>query len=74
VTTASSTTASTIIPGQHRPSSTQPDNGIGLPEDVARSGLLNLERRARECDGTISVSANPGGGTRLVWRVPLPDL
>lgn len=50
------------------------DNGVGLPPDVARSGLLNLERRARECGGTINVSANPDGGTRLVWRVPLPAL
>ncbi len=50
------------------------DNGVGLPPDVARSGLLNLERRAQECGGTIRVSANPDGGTRLVWRVPLPAL
>ncbi|WP_459723641.1 GAF domain-containing sensor histidine kinase [Actinophytocola sp. KF-1] len=50
------------------------DNGVGLPPDVARSGLLNLERRAQECGGTISVSPNPDGGTRLVWRVPLPGV
>jgi len=50
------------------------DNGVGMPADVARSGLLNLERRARECGGTITVSANPDGGTRVVWRVPLPHL
>jgi len=48
------------------------DNGVGMPPDVARSGLLNLEHRARECGGTVTVSANPDGGTRLVWRVPLP--
>ncbi len=48
------------------------DNGVGMPPDVARSGLLNLERRARECGGGITVADNPGGGTRLVWRVPLP--
>jgi two-component system, NarL family, sensor histidine kinase DevS len=48
------------------------DNGIGMPADVGRSGLLNLDRRAAECGGTISVSPNPKGGTRLVWRVPLP--
>jgi signal transduction histidine kinase len=48
------------------------DNGVGMPPDVARSGLLNLERRATEYGGTTTVSANPGGGTRLVWRVPLP--
>jgi len=49
------------------------DNGVGMPADVARSGLLNLERRAVDCGGTTSVSANPNGGTRLVWRVPLPQ-
>jgi signal transduction histidine kinase len=48
------------------------DDGVGMPPDIARSGLLNLERRATECAGMITVSANPGGGTRLVWRVPLP--
>jgi len=49
------------------------DNGVGMPPDVARSGLLNLERRATECGGTNTVTANPGGGTRLVWRVPLSE-
>jgi len=48
------------------------DNGVGMPPDVARSGLLNLERRAQECGGTTTVSPNPDGGTRLVWRVPIP--
>jgi two-component system, NarL family, sensor histidine kinase DevS len=49
------------------------DNGIGIPESVGRSGLLNLERRAGDCDGAITVAPNAGGGTRLVWRVPLPQ-
>jgi two-component system, NarL family, sensor histidine kinase DevS len=48
------------------------DNGVGMPADVARSGLLNLEHRSSECGGTISVTENQGGGTRLVWRAPLP--
>jgi signal transduction histidine kinase len=48
------------------------DNGVGMPPDVARSGLLNLERRATECGGTTTVAPNPNGGTHLVWRVPLP--
>ncbi len=47
------------------------DNGVGMPPDVARSGLLNLERRAGDCGGGITVSSVPNGGTRLVWRVPL---
>ena len=49
------------------------DNGVGMPANVARSGLLNLERRATDCGGTATVSANPDGGTRLVWCVPLPQ-
>jgi signal transduction histidine kinase len=49
------------------------DNGVGMPPDVARSGLFNVERRAAECGGTVSVSAGQGGGTRLVWRVPLTN-
>lgn len=48
------------------------DDGVGMPPDVARSGLLNLERRAGECGGAVTVSAGSEGGTRLVWRVPLP--
>jgi signal transduction histidine kinase len=47
------------------------DNGIGIDPDRARSGLRNLEQRAAECGGTLSVRAEPAGGTRLVWRVPL---
>jgi signal transduction histidine kinase len=49
------------------------DNGVGMPADVGRSGLLNVERRAGECGGTVTVSPGPDGGTRLVWRVPLTD-
>ena len=50
------------------------DDGVGIPADVARSGLVNLERRAVECGGTCTVAPGPGGGTRLVWRVPLPQV
>jgi signal transduction histidine kinase len=46
------------------------DNGIGIPEGVARSGLANLEQRAAACSGTFAVAAQ-SGGTRLTWRVPL---
>lgn len=46
------------------------DNGIGIPEGVARSGLANLEQRAAACNGTFTVAAQ-SGGTRLTWRVPL---
>jgi len=47
------------------------DDGVGMPPDVARSGLLNLERRAAQFGGTVTVSPGPDGGTSLVCRVPL---
>lgn len=48
------------------------DDGVGIGEDVTRSGLANLVARARECGGRFSVAPRPGGGTRLVWSAPLP--
>jgi signal transduction histidine kinase len=48
------------------------DDGTGMPDDVARSGLHNLADRAEELDGTLEVRRRPGGGTRLTWCVPLP--
>jgi signal transduction histidine kinase len=47
------------------------DDGTGMPDDVARSGLHNLAERAEELGGTLEVRRRPGGGTRLAWRVPL---
>ncbi|MEJ2866133.1 GAF domain-containing protein [Actinomycetospora sp. OC33-EN08] len=49
------------------------DDGRGMPEAAALSGLLNLERRARAHGGDLIVAAREAGsGTRLLWRVPLP--
>ena len=47
------------------------DDGIGIDPSAARSGLRNLQERARECGGELMVLAEPLGGTRLSWRVPL---
>jgi signal transduction histidine kinase len=47
------------------------DDGIGIDPSAARSGLCNLEERARECAGELTVQAEQLGGTRLSWRVPL---
>ncbi|WOI63743.1 GAF domain-containing sensor histidine kinase [Streptomyces fradiae] len=47
------------------------DNGRGIPEGGRRSGLRNLEERARKVGGTLEIGGPAGGGSRLVWRAPL---
>ena len=49
------------------------DNGTGIRPGGRRSGLVNLERRAAECGGSLRVAGAAGGGTQLEWQVPLPD-
>ncbi|GAA1465078.1 GAF domain-containing protein [Nocardiopsis exhalans] len=51
------------------------DNGVGLPEEGRRSGLRNLDQRARALGGGFSAGRGEGGGTVLVWKVPVsvPD-
>src|SRR6266542_2420584 len=48
------------------------DDGIGIGDSARRSGLRNLLDRARQFNGTMRVGPLAGGGTELVWRVPLP--
>jgi signal transduction histidine kinase len=48
------------------------DDGVGMAEGVRLSGLTNLSERAERLGGELRLEAPPGGGTRLVWRVPLP--
>ncbi|MCW2510930.1 MAG: histidine kinase [Modestobacter sp.] len=48
------------------------DDGRGIDDTVARSGLGNLEQRARARGGQASAHAVPDGGTLLQWHVPLP--
>ena len=47
------------------------DDGRGIDERGARSGLRNLEERALRRGGGVSVEALPAGGTRLRWWAPL---
>ncbi|MBL1098821.1 sensor histidine kinase [Streptomyces coffeae] len=47
------------------------DNGVGIPEGGRRSGLRNLTERAEKYGGALVLQVPPGGGTRLVWGVPL---
>jgi signal transduction histidine kinase len=48
------------------------DNGIGIPDKVARSGLHNLRQRAEQAGGSFRTERVPAGGTRVVWSAPLP--
>jgi len=48
------------------------DNGVGLQEITRRSGLANLADRAEQLGGTLKVGSAGGGGTELLWQVPLP--
>jgi signal transduction histidine kinase len=47
------------------------DNGVGIPDTVARSGLRNLAQRAAAAAGSFTVLRPQDGGTRLVWSAPL---
>jgi signal transduction histidine kinase len=47
------------------------DDGVGIDPAAARSGLRNLERRAEDCGGRLTIDTPPDGGTLLRWRVPL---
>jgi PAS domain S-box-containing protein len=47
------------------------DNGVGVTEQSRRSGLANLEERARLLGGSFAVTLPAEGGTRLDWVVPL---
>ncbi|MFB4300871.1 GAF domain-containing sensor histidine kinase [Actinomadura sp. NTSP31] len=49
------------------------DDGVGIPEGGRRSGLRNMSERAETCGGSFDIKRRPGGGTILVWRVPLKD-
>ncbi|WP_079023291.1 GAF domain-containing sensor histidine kinase [Streptomyces odonnellii] len=48
------------------------DDGVGFGPDAPRSGLRNIKERSAALGGTFVHDAPPGGGSRLVWRVPLP--
>ncbi|MEV5971473.1 GAF domain-containing sensor histidine kinase [Streptomyces sp. NPDC051921] len=47
------------------------DNGRGIPADGRRSGLSNLDERARSVGGTLRIEGTDESGSRLVWRAPL---
>ncbi len=51
------------------------DDGVGFPperlEGTKSLGLVGMRERALACGGTLSITSQPGGGTRVVLRVPL---
>ncbi|MFI9152470.1 GAF domain-containing protein [Streptomyces sp. NPDC053367] len=47
------------------------DNGVGLPAEGRRSGLRNMAERAEQLGGKLDLGTAGGGGTSLVWTVPL---
>lgn len=47
------------------------DDGVGVGPGAARGGLKNIEQRATALGGTFVQDTPTGGGTRLVWRVPV---
>ncbi|MEU6912804.1 sensor histidine kinase [Streptomyces olindensis] len=48
------------------------DDGRGIPPGTARSGLRNMEDRAAALGGELRLDERPeGGGTQVVWRVPV---
>jgi signal transduction histidine kinase len=47
------------------------DNGVGIPPGGRRSGLENMAARARKLGGDLETGTVEGGGTRVVWQVPV---
>ncbi|MBK3643753.1 GAF domain-containing protein [Streptomyces sp. MBT33] len=47
------------------------DNGRGIPADGRRSGLRNMAERAEQLGGSLRMDCPEGGGTTLVWLVPV---
>jgi signal transduction histidine kinase len=47
------------------------DDGTGIDPGAPRSGLRNLEDRARLRGGAVTAVTLPDGGTRLRWHAPL---
>jgi signal transduction histidine kinase len=47
------------------------DNGTGIDPGAPRSGLRNLEERARRRGGGVTAVRLPDGGTHLRWHAPL---
>ena len=49
------------------------DDGVGGASTGDGSGLQGLEDRVGALDGTLEVESTPGGGTRVLARIPLEE-
>jgi signal transduction histidine kinase/ligand-binding sensor domain-containing protein len=52
------------------------DNGHGFtsaPDDALADGLRNMNQRMTDIGGGLRVESRPGGGTKIVLRLPWPE-
>ncbi|MFG2947124.1 GAF domain-containing sensor histidine kinase [Streptomyces adustus] len=61
-----------LAAGSGRLCLTVTDNGGGIAPDGRRSGLRNMAERAEQLGGKMELNTPDGGGTALVWWVPIP--
>ncbi|MPY35674.1 GAF domain-containing sensor histidine kinase [Streptomyces adustus] len=61
-----------LAAGSGRLCLTVTDNGVGIAPDGRRSGLRNMAERAEQLGGKMELNTPAGGGTALVWWVPIP--
>lgn len=47
------------------------DDGCGIPRDVSKRGLRNMEERALAVGGRCTVNSSPDSGSTITWEVPL---
>ncbi|MEX2980535.1 GAF domain-containing protein [Streptomyces sp. C36] len=67
------TTDVSVVNDGHHLALTVTDDGTGIPHTghPRRSGLRNLAERASHHGGELHLTTPEGGGTRLVWRIPV---
>lgn len=66
------TKVSTVIVGNDKEISIQvKDNGLGFCRDTVRNGngLKNMEERARQMKGDLTITSRPGEGTEVMLKV-----
>jgi two-component system, NarL family, sensor histidine kinase DevS len=68
---AAATAASLLVINADRLVIEVTDNGVGLGESTRRSGLDNLERRAANLTGSLTLGPASDRGTQLRWTIPL---